>query len=174
MSKKPSEINPEPAKRLKELLMLENVTQEKLSDLIHLSQQSISRIIQKKQSLTDQTARAVIKVFPNYRIEWLLGFDDIMTHTDDLRNLIHNKVDTAEAINQVISLIADDICRREKIPRKPIPFMYDFSILQTQLHEYAELIVSDYLKNRKNSRFWKRMDSEYPMNRGDSNETGKR
>lgn len=174
MSKKPSEINPEPAKRLKKLLTLEKVTQEKLSDLIHLSQQSISRIIQKKQSLTDQTARAIIKVFPNYRIEWLLGFDDTMTHTDEIGKLIHNKVDTAEAINQVISLVADDICRREKIPRKPIPTIFDFSILQTQLHEYAELIVSDYLMNRKNSRFWNRMDSEYKLNRGDNNEKSKR
>ena len=174
MSKPKSEINPIPAERFKELIKREDIKKIELVEKINLSQQSISRILQKKQTLTDDTARAIIKQFPEYRLQWLLGYDDIMLHTDELRGMLHNIVDTAEAINQVISLVADDICRREKIPRKPIPTIYDFSILQTQLHEYTELIVSDYLKNRKNSRFWKRMDSKYQVNRGDNNEAGKR
>lgn len=167
MSKKASEINPVPAGNLKTLLEREKCQQGKLADLIHLSQQSISRIIQKKQSLTDQTARAIINVFPDYRIEWLLGYDDIMTHTDEIRAMIHNVVDTAEAINQVIRLVADDICKREKIKRPVIPNIPDFFSLQSMIHDYAELVLYDYLKNRKNSRIWKSIDNR--MNRGEGN-----
>lgn len=161
MSKKPTEINPVRAERVKILMKRENINQTQLAELIPQTQQNISRILTNKQPLTEENAKRIVELFPGYRLQWLLGYDDVMTQTDQLRTLIHNRVDTAEAINQVIRSVADDICFRENIPRPEIPFIYDFSILQTQLHEYAELIVSDYLKNRENSRFWKRMDAQY-------------
>ena len=159
MSKKPTEINPIPAENLKKLIEREKIKQQELADLLFMSQQSISRIIQKKQSLTDQTARAIIKAFPDYRIEWLLGYDDVMTHTDKLRTTINNRVDSAEALNQVIRLVTDDVCARAKIKRPFIPPIPDFFTLQNMLRDYAELIVSDYLFNRKNSAIWRRIDN---------------
>lgn len=166
MSKKKTEINPVPADRFNTILSRENIKQTELSEKLHLTQQTISNIKRKKQNLTDQTARAIIELFPDYRIEWLLGYDDIMTHTDELRGMIHNMADTAEAINQTIRLIADDICKRENIKRPDIPNIPDFFTLQTMLHDYAELIISDYLLNRKNSRTWIRIDKEWSEKEG--------
>ena len=60
MSKPKSEINPIPAERFKELIKREDIKQIELVEKINLSQQSISRILQKKQTLTDDTARAII------------------------------------------------------------------------------------------------------------------
>ena len=160
MSKKRTGINPIRADRVKIILERENVTQAKLAELIFQTQQNISRIMQKKQPLTEETAKAIVAAFPEYRIEWLMGYDDIMTHADQLRRKITDIVDTAEAVNQVIRLVADDICLREKMPRPIIPTLPDFSILQTQLRDYAELIVYDYLKNRDHSRFWERIDNK--------------
>lgn len=174
MSKKATPINPKRAERVKFIRKQEGLTQAEFARLTNQVQQNINRIEKMHQGLTDENAQEIIKAFPNYRIQWLLGYDDYMTTTDELRSLIHNKVDLAEAINEVIRLVADDICTRENIKRPTIPFVYDFSILQTQLHDYAELIVSDYLKNRKDSYFWKRMDSKYHLNRGENDETGER
>ena len=174
MSRKATEINPIRAERVKTLIKREKITQTKLSEMLFRSQQNISAIVKAKIALTEDTAKQIIKLFPAYRLQWLLGYDDIMLHTEELKQMINRKADTAEAINEVIRLVADEICAREKIKRPTIPFLYDFSILQTQLHDYAELIISDYLKNRENSHFWKRMDHEYHMNRRENDETGKR
>ena len=158
MSKKPSEINPVPATRLKELINREKIQQQELADYICMSQQSISRIIQKKQSLTDHTARAIIDVFPDYRIEWLLGYDDLVTHADENRMLVNNMIGTAEAIHQVIQFVTDDICRRENIKNPDMDPLSDFLILQNQLHDYAEMIIYYYLFQRENSRIWQRLN----------------
>ena len=159
MSRQKTEINPVRAERVKILIDRENIKQTEFAKRIFQTQQNVSRIVQKKQPLTEETARQIVKAFPEYRIEWLLGDDDHMTATDQLRDVIHNKVDTAEALNQVIRLVADDICSREGIKRPTIPTLPDFMELQSQLHEYAELIVRDYLVNRENSRTWKRIDN---------------
>lgn len=174
MGRKATEINPIRAERVKTIIKREGITQIKLAEMLFRTPQNISAIVNANIALTEETAKQIITLFPDYRLQWLLGYDDIMLHIEELKQMINRKVDTAEAINQVIRLVADDICAREKIKRPTIPFVYDFSILQTQLHEYAELIISDYLKNRENSRFWKRMDNEYKVNRRENDEKGKR
>ena len=158
MSKKPTEINPVRADRVKTILERENVTQQRLAELIFQTQQNISRIMQKKQPLTEETAKAIIAACPEYRIEWLLGYDDIMTQTDEIRVLINNKVDAAEAIHQLIFLTAAEICKRENLPPPEIPIL-EYLELQDHLLDYTELILYDYLKNRDKSRFWKRFDN---------------
>lgn len=80
MSRKKTEINPKRAENVKKLIEAEKITQTELADRIHMTQQNISRIVQMKQPLTEETARLIIEAFPEYRIEWLLGYDDSMTH----------------------------------------------------------------------------------------------
>ena len=82
MSRKKTEINPIRADRLKTLIDASGITQKQLADRIYQSQQNISRIIQKRQPLTEETARLIISAFPDFRIEWLLGYDDIMKKQD--------------------------------------------------------------------------------------------
>ncbi len=174
MRKTRAEINPIRAERLKILLNREKITQTQLADALHFTQQHISSIIRQHNALTEETAKAVISLFPAYRLQWLMGFDDIMLHTDEITQMIHNEVDTADAITMVINLVADDICKREGIDRPFIPFIPDFSELQNRLRDYAELILYDYLMNRKNSRTWRRIDNEQKRQGGEENETGKR
>lgn len=161
VSRKKTELNPKRAERVKIIIDREKISQIEFAHRIHQSQQNVSRIVTLKSALTEDNAQAIVNAFPEYRLQWLLGYDDFMTQTDQLRSLIHNKVDTAEALNQVIRLVADDICSRENIPRPYISFIPDFSQLQTMLHDYAELIISDYLKNRDHSRIWNRIDSQF-------------
>ena len=91
MSRKRTEINPERAIRLKTLIDRENKTQAKFAKMLHMSQQNISRIVQKKQALTLETAEDIIKLFSDrppekqYRLQWLLGLDDYMTLEDMYR-----------------------------------------------------------------------------------------
>ena len=80
MSRTKTEINPKRAENVKKLIETEKITQTELADRIHMTQQNISRVVQMKQPLTEETARLIIEAFPEYRIEWLLGYDDSMTH----------------------------------------------------------------------------------------------
>lgn len=92
MSKQRAKINPISADRVKEILRRENITQTQLSDRIFQSQQNISRIIQKRQPLTKETAEAIVAAFPDkrYRAAYLLGYDDDMTEDDRFDRVISN------------------------------------------------------------------------------------
>lgn len=92
MSKQKAEINPISADRVKEILRRENMTQTQLSDRIFQSQQNISRIIQKRQPLTKETAEAIVSAFPDkrYRAAYLLGYDDDLTEDDHFDRVISN------------------------------------------------------------------------------------
>ena len=92
MSKQRAEINPISADRVKEILRRENITQTQLSDRIFQSQQNISRIIQKRQPLTKETAEAIVAAFPDkrYRAAYLLGYDDDLTEDDRFDRVISN------------------------------------------------------------------------------------
>ncbi len=116
MSRSKTEINPIRAERLNTLIKRLNITQQELADRSFHSQQNISRIINLKCALTEETARAIIKAadrivderqaaqagitieeygnHSTFRIEWLLGYDDAMTLDDwiesgrDMRDVI--------------------------------------------------------------------------------------
>lgn len=80
MSRKKTEINPIRAERVKKLIEREGISQIDFANRIFQTQQNVSRIINLKTALTEETARLIIEAFPEYRIEWLLGYDDSMTH----------------------------------------------------------------------------------------------
>lgn len=86
MSRPKTEINPIRAERVKTLIERENITQQQFADRIFQSQQNVSRILNQKSALTEETARAIVTAFPNYRIEWLLGYDDAPTHESWIDN----------------------------------------------------------------------------------------
>lgn len=79
MARQKVEINPICGQRLKQICQEQGITQRQLHEKIHLSQQGISAIVKGKASLTGDIANKVIEVFPQYRIEWLLGYDDMPT-----------------------------------------------------------------------------------------------
>lgn len=88
MGRKKAEINPIRAERLKILIDREkkirhgDFSQIKFAESINMAQRNVSRIIQMHHGLTEETARHIIEQYPDYRIEWLLGYDDYMTTAD--------------------------------------------------------------------------------------------
>lgn len=58
-----------------------------------LRQQYISRIANGKNKLPGYLAKSVIKAFPKYRIEWLLGIDDYMTEDEFLCAVANGNLD---------------------------------------------------------------------------------
>ena len=90
MSRKKTDINPKRAENIKWLIEEEKsinpkFSQTELAGRIHMTQQNISRIINQKTALTEETARDIVREFPKYRIEWLLGYDDYPTVEDLIR-----------------------------------------------------------------------------------------
>ena len=90
MSRKKTEINPIRAERVKQLIEREGISQIDFANRIFQTQQNVSRIINLKTALTEDTARDIVTAFPEYRIEWLLGYDDSMTDyewADNIQNM---------------------------------------------------------------------------------------
>lgn len=88
MSRKKTEINPIRAERVKKLIEREKISQVDFASRIFQTQQNVSRILNLKTALTEETARLIIEAFPEYRIEWLLGYDDSMTNAEKFLNTI--------------------------------------------------------------------------------------
>ena len=88
MSKKKEKINPERGLRLKQLLRAENVSQAKLSEKIHISQQYISQISTGKAQLTEHIAQDVAKLFPEKDLlyKWLLCEEDYKSTLEALQS----------------------------------------------------------------------------------------
>ena len=90
MSRKKTEINPIRAERVKQLIEREGISQIDFANRIFQTQQNVSRIINLKTALTEETTRDIVTAFPEYRIEWLLGYDDSMTDyewADNIQNM---------------------------------------------------------------------------------------
>ena len=73
MSRKKTEINPVRAERVK--------------------------IVKQKTALTEETAHDILSAFPINRIEWLLGYDDYMTFSDQLTGVIRETNREAELLH---------------------------------------------------------------------------
>ena len=98
MSRKKTEIDPVRAERVKILIDREGITQTEFAERIFQTQQNVSRIINLKTALTEETARDIVSAFPGYRIEWLLGYDDSMT-------VIEQYMNTVRTVNEEATLL---------------------------------------------------------------------
>lgn len=82
MARPKVKINPIRGLRLKQICEEQIITQKQLSKIIHITQQSISSMVNGTATVTVETADLVTKAFPEYRKEWLLGLDDHKTEED--------------------------------------------------------------------------------------------
>lgn len=82
MARKPSQKNPKSRERLIQIIQEQGLTQADFASRAYTSSSTITQIKTGKIGLSRDTAEAIIQAFPDYRIEWLLGFDDIKTHTE--------------------------------------------------------------------------------------------
>ena len=124
MSRQRTEINPIRAERVKTLIDREKITQKELADMIFQSQQNISRIVQQRQPLTEETAQDIIRAANRivdekeaaqagitleeygshitYRVQWLLGYDDMMTVNDESDRILHAQNAVADSMWAII------------------------------------------------------------------------
>ena len=100
-------INPERGKRLKNLCEWEGITQQNLAEKIHISQQTVSQMVQGKSTVTEQTAEEIAAAFPKYRKEWLLGFDDFPTEDSKLSDMARMIDDIYHSVLLLVGAIAE-------------------------------------------------------------------
>lgn len=158
MSKKKTEIKAERAERLKMLIDREEMSQTAFSEKIGYSQQHVSGIVRQKTALTEETAADIISVFPEYRIEWLMGLDDFMTHEDFKRAYIKNNDIRNNALLTVLDAALHEACLREDLPVPTLENIPELILLESQLRDYAVSLMAGYL-HRKDSHFWSNLDS---------------
>ena len=86
MSKNRKTIKPEQGIRLKAWLEETGTTQAELADDIHISQQTISKIINGKSALTESNAAAIARKWPeqNLLAAWLLGKSEFKNSTEKI------------------------------------------------------------------------------------------
>jgi len=102
MSRPKTDINPLRAERVKTMISREGISQSDFAARVPLTQQAISRIVNLKTALTEETAAAIIRAYPRYRIEWLLGYDGVMTHEDEWDNYYELKNHAADGMWAII------------------------------------------------------------------------
>ena len=100
MSRKKTEINPIRAERVKKIIETEGISQVDFAKRIFQTQQNVSRILNLKTALTEETAQTIVSAFPKYRIEWLLGYDDAMTTGEQFSNAIQTMNEEGELLHR--------------------------------------------------------------------------
>lgn len=68
--------------RVKQICVEQGITQNELSNRIGISKQNFSLMITGKANITEDTARKIVQIFPEYRFEWIMGYDDYKTPSD--------------------------------------------------------------------------------------------
>lgn len=118
MSKPKTEINPLRAERLNTLVEDTGLTQVQFTGDVKvkgsayknphrlMTQQALSRIINLKAPLTEQTAQKIIMKYPKYRIEWLLGFDDYMTTADLFAATLNQSREEGDTLHNAVVALA--------------------------------------------------------------------
>lgn len=96
--------------RIKILLRREDLHQKDLADLLNMEPQNVSRFM-KSGKVSEKTCRKIVKLYPEYRIEWLLGYDDVMTHAERADQLQSMKDRIADGI---WGMVEKSLNKREK------------------------------------------------------------
>ena len=82
MGRKAIEINPKSGERLRQIRKEKGITLEKLAELTHYTAAYLSQVETGKKPLSLELENAVIRLFPEYRHQWLSGSDDFKTFAD--------------------------------------------------------------------------------------------
>ena len=90
MARKRIEKNPVRRARLIQLMEENDISQNELSRRTGIAQQNISRICSESDNLnlSETNAGAIVAAFPEYRIQWLLGYDNFKTSAELVMSLI--------------------------------------------------------------------------------------
>lgn len=153
--------------RVSDLMRRENINQSELAARLGIPQQSVNRFM-KSGKISEQRIKDIIEVFPDYRSEWLLGFDVPATHSE-----MHSIENSAIELNAPITVLYSamhEVCARENMEEPDKIDIPEFLFLEAQLKDFAISLMWNYLKYRKNSSVWSYLDQvEEAKKRRDNN-----
>ncbi len=154
MSKKPSNIKPICATNLKKLMIEEGLTQTKFSEKIHVSQQTTSKILNLKSSLTESLATHITEIFPKYSVEWLLGYSDNMYKTDYVKEFLHQRGLVNDALKVLVDYAWKEVCAREHDKEdRQLDSIPDIETIHKLIKDYAIGLMWHYYHSSQ-SAFW--------------------
>ena len=93
-------IKPKYSVHLEELIKEQRITKKQLAEMIPTTVQTISKACNGVR-LTPDKAQRIIELFPQYRLSWLLGYDDFKTD-DDISNFEDNVNDIANKMEDLL------------------------------------------------------------------------
>lgn len=144
--------------RIKKILENEQIKQKDLADALDMEPQNFSRFMISGK-VSEKTCRKIVALYPKYRIEWLLGYDDYPT-IDDIKAAYQEQF---HAMNRATATILDnavrEVCHREGIDPIVIDNIPEFLLLEAQLKDFASSLIWNYI-HRKNSQVWTLLDHE--------------
>lgn len=83
MPRKKVDIDPQKGKRLKEIVVLNGLSQKKVAEMVHLAPQHLSNIICGKRNLTLDIAQLIkATAIPSMRIQYVMCMDDFKTEEE--------------------------------------------------------------------------------------------
>lgn len=128
MSRRRTEINTIRGKRLRTLLLENNMDQKLLAEKIGYTKEHISYIINGRRNLTADAAELIVKLFPTIRFEWLMGYDNFKTEEDF----------KSEPIRKLLTTVCD---KRIAFSALLYSLGYDKEVLDHS--DYANLTISN-------------------------------
>lgn len=85
--------------RIKTLLKREGLKQKDLAEALEIEPQNLSRCMVSGK-ISEKMCRNIVECFPEYRIEWLLGYDDSMTTAEQFSNAIQTANEEATLLHK--------------------------------------------------------------------------
>ena len=84
MARKKSEVNKVRGQNLRKVLAHYGMDQKELAERLHYSKEHISYIINGRRNLTLDIAEKVVDIFPEVRLEWLMGRGGYMNWEEEV------------------------------------------------------------------------------------------
>ena len=150
---KSSQVESIRAERIKTILKIEDLTQVDLADALQMEPQNVSRFL-RSGKVSEKTCRKINALYPQYRLQWLLGLDDDMNFTE----MVHNYADRAEAVNMarwtILNNAFREVCEREGLDPIKLDDVSDrqYFEMASYLAKQAEFIAWRYIQPNKQSR----------------------
>lgn len=107
---KSSLVNEKRVSAIRSLLKEQNLKQKDLAERIEVEPQNLSRVMV-SQKISEKMCRKIAKCFPEYRVEWLLGYDDYKTIYEEAENIQNTKDIVADSM---WAIIETSLKKREK------------------------------------------------------------
>lgn len=158
LSKEKSNGNYLRVERIETLMKRENFKYaQDFADRIDILPQNFSRAMQSGK-ISEKMCQKIINKFPEYRIEWLLGYDDIMLKSEFVNDILRRSEATDNATIQILDSAYREVCLREGLELQTLDNIPELLLLQAQLRDFADSLMWNYVKHREHSHVWSYLD----------------